>query len=217
MSPEPLDRPYLFEAGRASGPVVLALHGTGGDEHQGLQLARLVDADAPVLAPRGQVLEGGMNRFFARHAEGVFDHDDVVRRADELADFVEHARAAHDLGDRPVVAVGFSNGANVGLAVALRRPEVVRGALAFSGRWPLGEHRPAESLHGVALGLFGGDADVMAPTDDVERVRAAAEPLGAVVTVGLRPGGHGLTPHDRDAAARWWAERVTGGVDGAGY
>ncbi len=109
---------HRFEpATRLEAPPLLLLHGTGGDENDLLQLGRLISPGSALLSPRGKVLENGMPRFFRRHAEGVFDEDDVRQRAHELADFVEAARKAYGIG-RPV-AVGYSNGANIAAATML--------------------------------------------------------------------------------------------------
>src|SRR3954465_908284 len=96
------------EAGR---PPILLLHGTGGDENDLLALGRAIAPGAALLSARGKVLEGGMPRFFRRLVEGVFDHDDVRRRANELADFVAEGRERYRIA--APVAVGFSNGANI--------------------------------------------------------------------------------------------------------
>ncbi|HYF38182.1 MAG TPA: hypothetical protein VD930_00745, partial [Gemmatimonadales bacterium] len=83
-------------------PVVL-LHGTGGNENDLIPLGQALAPGAALLSPRGQVLENGMPRFFRRHAEGVFDLDDLRRRAGELAQFIAEARAHYNLGDAPPV------------------------------------------------------------------------------------------------------------------
>ena len=82
---------HVFKpAPQPGAPTLLLLHGTGGDEHDMLPLGGLMPG-ANLLSPRGQVLENGMPRFFRRLAEGVFDVEDVKRRAGELADFVTAA------------------------------------------------------------------------------------------------------------------------------
>ena len=81
---------HRFAPGKRRGaPPLLLLHGTGGDENDLLQLGEMVSPGSALLSPRGKVLEHGMPRFFRRLAEGVFDEDDVRRRANELVDFVE--------------------------------------------------------------------------------------------------------------------------------
>src|SRR5947208_13131019 len=99
--------------------VLLLLHGTGGDENDMLPLGRELDPAAALLSPRGKILENGMPRFFRRLAEGVFDEADVIRRANELADFVGAAAARYEFDPRRVTAVGYSNGANIAAAILL--------------------------------------------------------------------------------------------------
>src|SRR4051794_39824246 len=140
--------PHLYIPGSAEAPVLLMLHGTGGNEQQIAALAAELDPDAGVLAPRGRVAEDGMLRWFRRHGEGVFDVDDVIARAGQLAGFVDAARGHYGLGDRRLVAVGFSNGANIALAAALLHPQAVDRVIAFSGMYPLGDRDTAADLSG---------------------------------------------------------------------
>ena len=220
--------PHLFRAGSAHAPVLLMLHGTGGDEQQISGLATALNPDAAVLAPRGQVQENGLNRWFRRLSEGVFDTDDVARRAHDLAGFLTGARAHYALGDRPIIAVGFSNGANIALATALLHPEVLPRVIAFSGMHPLdlASARAGQLLAGhpvdtaestisgrlaasdlttSALLLLNGRADPMAPLDSVQKLVTLLNERGARVQQELRPGGHGITETDVAAAVAWLA------------
>src|SRR3989440_8189583 len=106
-------------------PTLLLLHGTGGNEHDLLDLGRMLDPNAALLSPRGQVLENGMPRFFRRLAEGVFDLEDLKHRTNELADFVEAAAQHYGFATDQVVAVGYSNGANIAASMLLLRPEII--------------------------------------------------------------------------------------------
>ena len=73
---------HRFEPGAdANAHPVLLLHGTGGDENDLIPLGHVIAPNAPLLSPRGKVLENGMTRYFRRVAGGVFDEDDVRRRA----------------------------------------------------------------------------------------------------------------------------------------
>ena len=84
---------HRFEPATEPGrPPLLLLHGTGGNEDDLLPLGRMLSPGSALLSPRGKVLEDGMPRFFRRLAEGIFDEDDVRRRAHELADFIAQAR-----------------------------------------------------------------------------------------------------------------------------
>ncbi|TFC27376.1 carboxylesterase [Cryobacterium sp. TMT1-3] len=213
MSAAQAEWPHLFRPGSVDAPVLLMLHGTGGDEQQISGLAAALDPRAAVLAPRGRVVENGMNRWFRRLSEGVFDTDDVARRADDLAGFLVWAREYYELGDRPLVAVGFSNGANIALALALLRPEMVPRVIAFSGMHPLdglpvggaGARVTTSGLAASVLLLLNGDSDPMAPLSSVHRLVSLLEARGATVEQVLRPGGHGIADSDVAAALRWLA------------
>src|ERR1041385_7816875 len=129
-----LERPHVFLPAddAATGPPLLLLHGTGGNEHDLLPLRDHLSPGAAALSVRGTVLENGMPRFFRRLREGVFDEEDLRRRVDELADFVAAASTAYKLRARSLVAVGFSNGANFASAMLLQRPEVLAGAVLLA-------------------------------------------------------------------------------------
>ena len=120
---------HRFEKARADERPLLLLHGTGGDENDLLPLARMIAPTASLLSPRGKVLENGMPRFFRRLAEGVFDEEDVRRRANELADFVTNARARYGIASP--IALGYSNGANIAAANGACRCNPAAGNAAF--------------------------------------------------------------------------------------
>src|SRR5919109_2040078 len=98
---------HRFIPGAPDKPVLLLLHGTGGDESDLLPLGEALLPGAARLCPRGKVLENGMPRFFRRLAEGVFDLDDLRRRTHDLAEFVAAASAAYKFNPQRVIAVGY--------------------------------------------------------------------------------------------------------------
>lgn len=202
--------PHLFEAGAAGTPVLLLLHGTGGSEQDLLPLVDRLIPGAGYLAPRGPVREHGLNRWFRRFGEGVFDVDDVIRRAGELAGFIGWARDRYGLGGRPLISVGFSNGANIALATALLHPDALSTAVAFSGTYPLEGRAIDADLSGSSIALFNGKADAMAPIDSVVRVGSILESRGAEVDRNVREGGHGIHPTEVDGAAVWIASHTEG-------
>jgi phospholipase/carboxylesterase len=195
--------PHVYTPGRENAPVLLMLHGTGGNERDIASLAGALDPDAGILAPRGRVEEQGMLRWFRRHAEGVFDVDDVVARALELAGFIGAARRHYRLGERQVIAVGFSNGANIALATAMLHPEALNRVVAFSGMYPLRGRTTSAPLDGSRILTVNGDTDPMAPSISVARLVAELGRQGAIVDQVLRPGGHGIGADDLEAAREW--------------
>jgi phospholipase/carboxylesterase len=191
----PLDRPHVFlpADGQPSGPPLLLLHGTGGDEHDLLPLRNHLSPGAAALSVRGSVLENGMPRFFRRLSEGVFDEDDLRLRADELAEFVQVASSRYGLPPRSLVAVGFSNGANIASAMLLRRPEVLAGAVLFAAMVPYAEP-PVADLAEVPVIISNGDRDPMIPAAMTRQLADQLAGRGATVTVLSHPGGHQIDP-----------------------
>ena len=152
-----------------------------------------------------------MLRWFRRHAEGIFDVDDVIARAGDLAGFIDAARKHYNLGDRLLVAVGFSNGANIALATALLHPQTLDRVIALSGMYPLGDRRSSAGLAESRVLVINGEADYTAPLASVNDLMAALERQGADVEQVLRPGGHGIEYTDL-AAARDWLNGLTRAV-----
>jgi phospholipase/carboxylesterase len=197
---------HRFEPGtRPEAPPLLLLHGTGGDESDLLPLGRGISPGAPLLSPRGKVLEGGMPRFFRRLAEGVFDEDDVRRRANDLADFVEEARKQY--GIAAPVALGYSNGANIAAAMLLLRPNLLAGAVLLRAMVPLKEP-PKANLAGKPILILSGQFDPIIPSSNSGCLAAMLVDDGARVQQNTLPVGHGLTQADVDLARRWIHEQA---------
>ncbi len=191
------------EAGERSGSTtLLLLHGTGGDENDMIPLGRALLPGAAILSPRGKVNERGAARFFRRLAEGVLDQEDLERRTAELADFVEAAERNYGIDPRGVVAVGFSNGANIASSILLRRPGVLRGAVLLSPMVPF-EPEALPNLRGTAVFIGSGRSDPMVSAGEVERLAALLREAGADVDVYWQPGGHTVTGEELEAARDW--------------
>jgi len=188
-------------AAHAHAPTLLLLHGTGGDEHDMIPLGGLMPG-ANLLSPRGQVLEQGMPRFFKRLAEGVFDIDDLKTRAAELADFVIAGAAHYGFDPSRVVAMGFSNGANIASAVMLLRPGVLKGAVLFRAMVPL-EPDPLPALSGVRVLISNGEVDPIVSREETDRLARLLQRAGADVEVHWQPAGHQLMPADFSVAKAW--------------
>lgn len=189
--------------GSDTAPVLLMLHGTGGDEDDLLPVGRALSEDAGLLSPRGKVLEHGMPRFFRRLAEGVFDLEDLRHRTAELAGFVEAAAASYGWPRTTrVIAVGFSNGANIAASLLLLRPDVLAGAILFRAMVPLVPD-PMPRLPATPVLISNGRQDPLIPPAETERLVALLEGAGAEVSVEWQAAGHNLTPRDVTRARDW--------------
>lgn len=205
MSTEILELfPHVYVPG-TSGRTLLALHGTGGNERDLLPLARALDSNAGILSPRGRVLENGMPRYFRRLAEGVFDEQDLVLRAGELADFVAAAAEAYHFDAGRVVAAGYSNGANIAGALLLLHPRVLAGAALLRPMTPIFPDTPPD-LAGRPVLVSSGRHDPIVPSSDVERLVSLLRQSGADVTVRVEDAAHGLTDLSVESARQWLRE-----------
>jgi phospholipase/carboxylesterase len=188
-----------------SGRTLLLLHGTGGNEHDLLPLGRELDPAAALLSPRGKILENGMPRFFRRLAEGVFDLEDLKKRTHELADFVAASAKQYQFAADQLVAVGYSNGANIAGSMLLLRPETFRTAILFRAMVPLvPENLPDLSSAHVWIGA--GNQDPIIPPSETQRLVELLRRAGADVTIRFLDAGHGLTNGEIEIARDWLAK-----------
>jgi len=191
----------------ASSTTLLLLHGTGGDEEDLIPLGRALVPGAGLLSPRGNVLERGAPRFFHRLAEGVFDQEDLARRTEELAQFIEAAARTYELDRTGIVAVGFSNGANIAASLLLRRPGLLRGAVLLSPMIPF-EPDTLPDLTGTSVFIGAGRADSIAPPAQAEHLAELLRRAGAAVMIHWEPGGHSLSDGEVEAARQWLWQSV---------
>src|SRR5439155_24806028 len=160
---------------------------------------------AAILSPRGKVLENGMPRFFRRLAEGIFDEEDLKKRTHELADFVGAATQYYEFAADRIVAVGYSNGANIAASLLLLRPEALRAAVLFRAMVPLvPEQLPDLSLVRVWIGA--GNEDPIIPASKTQRLVELLRNAHAEVTIRFANGGHGLTNAEVETARLWLSE-----------
>ncbi len=188
------------------GPILLLLHGTGGNEEDLVPIAEMLLPEAGILSPRGKVLERGMPRFFRRLAEGVFDIDDLKLRTAELADFIVETAALREFSARDVIAVGFSNGANIAGALLLLRPEVLGGAVLFRAMVPL-TPETLPNIPGTPVLLSNGRLDPLVTAEETEKLVSLLRSAGADITLSWQNSGHELTQRDVVTAKEWLAQR----------
>src|SRR6266568_541330 len=200
MRPQP-DFIHEFVPG-SSARTLLLLHGTGGNERDLVPIGRELDPNASLLSPRGQVLENGMPRYFRRLAEGVFDLEDLKKRTHELADFVVSAVAHYKIDIENMIAVGYSNGANIAASILLLRPEMFPAAILFRAMVPLvPETQP--DLSSVRVWIGAGSSDPIVPASETKQLSELLRAAGADVTIRFFQSGHELTADDVDVARQW--------------
>jgi phospholipase/carboxylesterase len=204
MSPDlGFDHRYLPGA-EESGPTLLLLHGTGGNEEDLIPLGQELLPGAAILSPRGKVSEYGAPRFFRRLAEGVFDHEDLLFRTHELAAFVEAAAEEYGFDLSNIMAVGYSNGANVAASTILLHPGLLGAAVLFRAMVPF-EPEATPDLSGMPIFMAAGRMDRMIPQDNTQRLADILTEAGAEVDLRWRNVGHPLTYEEVGEAREWVA------------
>ncbi len=189
-------------------PTLLLLHGTGGNENDLIPLGGELLPGASLLSPRGKVLEHGLPRFFRRLAEGVFDEEDLKFRTGELAEFVEESAVKYGFDPANLMAVGFSNGANIAASLLLLRPELLSGAVLFRPMVPFEPDATARpDLSGKPVYIGAGEMDQIVPRGNTERLAELLENAGAEVTLNWQPGGHGLEMAEVRQAQNWLSQK----------
>jgi phospholipase/carboxylesterase len=185
-----------------SGPTLLLLHGTGGSEEDLIPLAQDLAPGAAILSPRGKVSEYGAARFFRRLAEGIFDQEDLIFRTHELAEFIEAAAEEYGFDSSKVVAIGYSNGANIAASTILLYPGLLRAAVLFRAMVPF-EPELTPDLSGMPIFMAAGRMDRMIPPDNTGRLADILAEAGAEVDLRWRNVGHPLTYEEVGEAKEW--------------
>jgi phospholipase/carboxylesterase len=182
--------------------TLLLLHGTGGTEDDLIPLGNELAPNASILSVRGRVLENGMPRFFRRLGEGVFDLEDLKMRTDELAEFITKSSSKYMFDEKRIIAVGYSNGANIAASLLLRRPESLAGAILFRAMVP---YSPTvmPDLSNKSIILLEGLYDPIVSTAEAQRLLEIFTNAQSNVTLKWQDSGHNLTNEDIIAAKKW--------------
>lgn len=196
---------HIYQEGDSRHPLLLLLHGTGGNEYDLLPIAEMIDKKASILSIRGQVLEQGMPRFFRRLTEGVFDEEDLVYRTNELNQFLQQAGNEHNFDNKHVIAVGYSNGANIAASLLFHHRDALHGAVLFHPMVPRrGITLP--DLRGKEIFIAAGRRDPICLPKETEELKQLLENAGANVQVHWSNGGHQLTQDELTAAMSWYTK-----------
>ncbi|KHF40397.1 alpha/beta hydrolase [Halalkalibacter okhensis] len=184
-------------------PTLLLLHGTGGNEQDLLPLANMIAPDANILSVRGNVLENGMPRFFRRLAEGVFDEEDLLFRTKELTEFVNESAKTYEFDRNYVVAIGYSNGANIAASMMYHHEQALHGAILFHAMVPRrGVDIP--NLSETAVFIGAGKRDPLIPLEETKELARDLEKADAKVTEYWVDGGHQLVREEVEKAKEWF-------------
>lgn len=184
--------------------TLLLLHGNGGTESDLLLLGRALAPHAPLLSPRGRIIENGKPRFYRLISPADFEVTDLRVRADELASFVRTAAGVYHFDADNLVGVGHSNGANMAVALMLLHPSLLRAGILFrpQPQVPLISN-PRPNFENRPILLVAGRNDVEIPSVEIEHLAELLRRSGANVTIKWHSGGHDLTNEEINLARDW--------------
>ncbi|RCW71878.1 alpha/beta hydrolase [Saliterribacillus persicus] len=199
---------HIFKAGEnLKGPTLLLLHGTGGTENDLLPLAEMVDPQANILSVRGNVSENGMPRFFKRLAEGVFDEEDLIYQTKELHEFLDEAAEEYGFDRNYIIAIGYSNGANIAASLLFHYQDALNGAVLHH---PMVPRRNIElpDLSSVKVLITAGHNDPLCTEEESYELESTLKENGANVDIHWENNGHQLSQTEVEAAKKWYQEQI---------
>lgn len=194
---------HIFNEGKDSERTFLLLHGTGGTEQDLLPIAEKIDPNANVLSVRGNVSENGMSRFFRRLEEGVFDEEDLIKQTAELHQFLNDAAEKYQFDRNNMIAIGYSNGANIAGSLLFHHDQALKGAILHHPMVPRrGITLP--NLKGTKVFIGAGHNDPLCTEAESKDLHEMLKSNGADVTLHWENQGHQLTLPEVDAAKTWY-------------
>lgn len=196
-------------------PLMLLLHGLGGDEDSLFFLSGKLDGRLFFASARApyDVGEGGFAWFHVRFApEGsVIDPDEAERSRLILLGFIDELVQAYGLDARRVYLMGFSQGTIMSLSAALTCPEKVAGVVAASGRI-LPEVIPhiasPERLGGLPIFVSHGIRDQILPIEHGRAIRDLLSRTPVDLTYREYPMGHEIKAECVADISAWLSRRL---------
>jgi len=202
---------HLFQKGKNESQItLLLLHGTGGTEQDLLPVAEQIDSNANVLSVRGNVLENGMARFFKRISPGVFDQEDLLFRTKELNKFLDESAKKYDFDRRKMIAVGYSNGANIAASLLFHYRDALKGAILHHPMVPV-RNKELPDLSGTPVFIGAGINDPICPAEESKELGSLLTEAGADVALHWENKGHSLTATEVEEASEWYAKNFKNG------
>lgn len=195
---------YIHHKVKDSAPLLVLLHGTGGNERDLLGVAENIAPDSNILSLRGTVNEGGSLRFFKRKAEGVYDLEDMEARGKALLDFIEKFIAEEGYKPTQLVFLGFSNGANMIINLLLQEASNYKYAMLFAPMYPVDLSQNTKDLSQLKVFLSMGEYDLIARKHHSQEVIDIFKTRRAQVTEYWVQTHH--LPPQAQAAAKEWLE-----------
>lgn len=197
-------------------PLLVLLHGVGADEHDLLPLVPHLDPRFLAVSLRAPWEAQGMGYAWYQldwsTAPPAYDPAQAEESRAGLAALLPELVRRHGTDPARTFLLGFSQGAAMAVAVAVTRPDLVRGAVIHSAR--LLEGLPGRAARGPALDrlealVLHGVHDPVLPVARGREVRDFLAPLlGDRLVYAEHEGAHEITAASLEDARGWLAARL---------
>lgn len=206
MDYQPLTYHFTAAPDAPTAPTLLLLHGTGGHETDLVPLAAQLTSGYNLLGVQGNVLEEGrVTRFFRRLSTGVFDEDDLRFRTHELVHFVRGLAPQEGFDAQKVIALGYSNGANIAGGILTLYPDWLAGAVLWRPMLPLQDEEPVKnSSAGAPVLLLSGHFDPYHQAEGMQTYERRLRAKGFAVEHQVLEASHPLTGQDLSLTENWF-------------
>jgi phospholipase/carboxylesterase len=191
-------------------PAVFVLHGRGADEEDLLPVAAELPDEFHVVSLRApDPLQGGYTWYELDLSAGGLessqpDAADFRRSLDLIVESVDAATDAYGLDPDRTGLLGFSQGAITSLSLLLEAPDRYAWVVALHGY--LAESHAdldPDGIEGKPVFVGAGAGDRVIPESRTAAAAERLEAVGAAVSHGSFPGGHGIGPRELDAVVEF--------------
>ncbi|MDZ4783472.1 MAG: alpha/beta hydrolase-fold protein [Planctomycetia bacterium] len=211
-APHTLFTPLHYEANYAY-PLLVWLHGPGGDERQLKRIMPHVSLRNYVgIAPRGT------SRVTASRGEqGGYDwpqtHQDYVQAEGRVFDAIQAASLQLNISPTRIFLAGFDTGGTLALRLAMAHPTQFAGVLSLGGRFPTARAPLSRLNHARQVPLFlatGCDSTEYPPEDVCADLRLFHAAGMSVALRQYQPCGHEISTVMLADMDRWMMEQING-------
>lgn len=123
----------------------------------------------------------------------------------ELHDFLDQAAAEYGFDRSNIVAVGYSNGANIAASLLFHNKDALKGAILHHPMVPIRDV-VLPDMTGLPCFIGAGENDSMCTPPETKELERLLNGAGAAVTVHWEHFGHQLTSTEAAAAAAWFGQ-----------
>lgn len=202
---------YLYQSsGNPEAYTLLLLHGTGGDENDLIPAAQHFGSGLNILSLRGNVSENGMPRFFRRIGMGIFDEKDLEFRTREMIHFIKEIAEKEGFDATKIIALGYSNGANIAGAALFLQPDFLAGAILLRPMQPFKYSPVALSGSNIPVFVASGKNDPTVSRSENEQYVTVLKSNHFAVTHFEAQAGHNLGREDLEQAVNWYQKSYLG-------